>query len=76
MALFKPYKCTETQMKSLPVVDGQVIFTTDTNKIYMDDGGVRKAYTPEVPDSTKVFVSEDSDDPTAASGVWFVIDEK
>lgn len=60
MALFKPYKCLEAQLGQIPIVEGQVIFTTDTQKIYMDDAeGSRKEYTPEVPDATKVFIQKE-----------------
>ena len=76
MALFKPYKCTEDQLDSLPVVDGQLILTTDTNKIYMDDGDVRKIYTPEVPDSTNIFVSEKQPETAQDGDVWFILDKE
>ena len=59
MALFKPYKCLEAQLGQIPIADGQVIFTTDTNKIYMDDGAKRKEYTPEVPDTSKTFIQKE-----------------
>ena len=67
MALFKPYKCLEAQLDQIDVVDGQVIFTTDTNKIYMDDGAERKEYTPEVPDASKIFVQKEQPE-TARDG--------
>lgn len=36
MALFKPYKTTSAKIDSLPIKEGQLIFTTDTKKIYFD----------------------------------------
>ena len=36
MALFKPFKITENQLNSLPITAGQLIFTTDTKKIFFD----------------------------------------
>lgn len=44
MALFKPYRCLESQLDQLPITDGQVIFTTDTKEIYMDNEGERIGY--------------------------------
>lgn len=36
MAEFKPIKCTEAQMNSKAKSEGQIFFTTDTKKIYLD----------------------------------------
>lgn len=36
MALFTPYKILSTQLNSLPIQEGQLIFTTDTQEIYID----------------------------------------
>lgn len=36
MALFTPYKILSTKLNSLPIQEGQIIFTTDTREIYMD----------------------------------------
>lgn len=36
MAQFKPYKILSTQLASLPIVEGQLILTTDTNELYFD----------------------------------------
>lgn len=36
MALFKPYKILNSQLSSLPVREGQLIFTTDDKAIYLD----------------------------------------
>lgn len=41
MAKFKPYHCLQDQLSFLPVEDGQLIFTTDTNRIYADIEEVR-----------------------------------
>lgn len=38
MALFKPYKILESQLDQLPIQDGQVIYTTDSGKIFLDNG--------------------------------------
>ncbi len=39
MRNFIPYKIKENKLNSLPILDGQIIITTDTNKIYVDDNG-------------------------------------
>lgn len=44
MSVFKPIKCTSSQLNDLSIVDGQVIFTTDTNEIYSDNNGFRSKY--------------------------------
>lgn len=44
MAKFKPFRVLESQLNDLPIVDGQMIITTDTNKIYIDIDTVRKEY--------------------------------
>ena len=75
MALFKPYKCLEAQLGQIPVVDGQVIFTTDTNKVYMDDGAERKEYTPEVPDASKTFIQKEQPETARQGDVWMVVEE-
>ena len=36
MALFKPIKTTDTSLTSLAIKEGQLILTTDTNKLYFD----------------------------------------
>ena len=36
MALFKPFNIKENQINSLPISQGQLIFTTDTKKIFFD----------------------------------------
>ena len=36
MALFVPYKILSSQLNSLPIQEGQLIFTTDTQEIYID----------------------------------------
>lgn len=36
MALFTPYKISSTQLNSLPIKEGQLIFTIDTQEIYID----------------------------------------
>lgn len=36
MALFKPYKITSSRLNSLPIKEGQFIFTTDDQALYVD----------------------------------------
>lgn len=36
MALFKPFNIKENQINSLPISQGQLIFTTDTKRIFFD----------------------------------------
>ena len=36
MALVKHYKVLESQLSSLPIVEGQIIYTIDTKKIFLD----------------------------------------
>ena len=40
MAIFKPYKIQSSQLEDLPVVEGQFIATTDTQKLYLDKDSV------------------------------------
>ena len=54
MSVFKPIKCASSQLSSIAVVDGQLIFTTDTNEVYLDDNGFRQKYGSNI-DSSKVF---------------------
>lgn len=44
MSVFKPIKCTSSQLSSLAIVDGQFILTTDTNEMYLDNGTKREQY--------------------------------
>lgn len=50
MALFAPYKILSSKLNSLPIEEGQIIFTTDTKEIYIDiDNSTRtKLYTDSV----------------------------
>ena len=41
MSSFRPYKITSAKLSSLPVIDGQLIFCTDTGEVYVDDGTTR-----------------------------------
>ena len=36
MALFKPYKVLSSQLNSLPIIEGQLIITTDDGSLYLD----------------------------------------
>lgn len=42
MAKFKPFKVTSSQLKSLPIVEGQLIFVTDTFQTFLDIDGVTR----------------------------------
>ncbi len=71
MALFAPYKILSTQLNSLPIVEGQIIVTTDTQEIYFDitDTIRKKLYADNVKSltidgNTLVFTCE-----TATSGI-------
>lgn len=48
MALVKHYKVLESQLSSLPIVEGQIIYTTDTKKLYIDiNSNIREEYFPQ-----------------------------
>ena len=36
MSLFRPYKLTKTNITNLPISEGQCIFSTDTNELFLD----------------------------------------
>ena len=42
MAKFKPFKVTSSQLKSLPIVEGQLIFVTDTSQTFLDINGTTR----------------------------------
>jgi hypothetical protein len=42
MAKFKPYKILDSQLNSLSILEGQLIFTTDTKKIYIDTSNTER----------------------------------
>ena len=42
MAKFKPYKITASQLSSLPIVEGQLIFVTDKEAIYLDVSSTKR----------------------------------
>lgn len=44
MATFLPIRGTQSEIDATAIVDGQLLFTTDTNNIYIDNGTVRKKY--------------------------------
>ena len=59
MALFKPYKVINSQLNSLPIRAGQLIFVTDTQTLYVDiDGTTRIKVNGDV--ITKVAGIEDN----------------
>lgn len=72
MAKFKPYKILSSQLNSLPIVDGQLIVTTDTLDIYIDDGSKRtKLPSGSIGGGTSISISKEQPDlPTG--GIWFV----
>lgn len=43
-AIVKFYSTTSSQLNEIPQADGQIIFTKDTQIIYLDDEGVRLPY--------------------------------
>lgn len=43
-AIVKFYSTTSNQLNEIPQADGQIIFTKDTQIIYLDDEGVRLPY--------------------------------
>ena len=50
MATFKPIRGTNTRINAIPIVDGQILFSTELNEnsdsgvFYIDNGTVRKKY--------------------------------
>ena len=52
MAKVDFYRVTNSQLSSLSVRDGQLVFTTDTKKLYLDNNGIRL---PIAADSTVSF---------------------
>jgi sugar lactone lactonase YvrE len=41
MVKFKPYKIKSSQLNNLPIQEGQLIITTDTGKLYLDNDNER-----------------------------------
>ena len=39
---FKPYKKTKAEMQSIPIKEGQVIFTIDTKELYIDKSNTER----------------------------------
>lgn len=73
MALFKPYKVLSTQLSSLPVLDGQVIFVTDTQEIYLDSGDGRTLISSKTPN---VVMSAEEPEGLSAGDFWLVLSEE
>ena len=44
MSTFLPIRGTQTVIDATPIIDGQILFTTDTNNIYIDNGTIRTLY--------------------------------
>lgn len=66
MALFKPYRILHSQLNSLPIVEGQLIFVIDTKKIYLDVNSERIVF-GEMEIDTDSVVTQDQ--VGAANGV-------
>ena len=47
MDKFKPFMVTEAVKETIPIIDGQLIFATDTKRIYLDQNGIRGIYNTE-----------------------------
>lgn len=47
MNKFKPFMVTEAIKETIPIIDGQLIFATDTKRIYLDQNGIRGIYNTE-----------------------------
>lgn len=72
--IFKPYKILETQLSSLPIVAGQIIFTTDTKRIYLDvDNNTRIYFEGKV--STKTVASATEPTNLSEGDIWAVIEK-
>lgn len=59
-AIVKFYHTTQSKLAQLPVSDGNLVFVTDTKKMYLDINGNRLAYTdiqvlPEESDRTSIL---------------------
>ena len=74
MAIFKPYKGKESSLQNLPIEDGQIIFTTDTKKIYVDEAGVRICYIQE--DAMKTYVQNDEPQDAKNGDIWIITEEE
>lgn len=46
MAVFKPIRGTDTKIQNTAIVDGQILISTDTHKIYLDEGTTRSELSP------------------------------
>ena len=66
MALFKPYRILHSQLNSLPIVEGQLIFVIDTKKIYLDINSQRIPFGEGTIDTDSVVTQ---DQVGAAGGV-------
>ena len=69
----KMFKTTEKKANSISVQDGQLIFTTDTNKIYLDSDGKRECY---IHDNIKTYVSKEQPGAAKNGDVWLVIENE
>lgn len=73
MALFKPYKILSSQLDSLPIAEGQLIITTDTQSIYLDNAeGVRTLVGVAKGIDIKVSAEEPSE--ISEGDIWMVVE--
>ena len=71
MAVLKIYHTVEAKLPQLPVTDGNLVFTTDTCRIYMDINGLRLCY-----DTIKTIEKESDREFQVApiEGYYYVMD--
>lgn len=73
MAIFKPYRVLSSQLSSLPVLEGQLIFVVDTQEIYLDGGNGRTLISSKTPN---VVMSADEPEGLTAGDLWLVLSEE
>lgn len=71
--IFKPYRTLESQVSSLPIVAGQIIFTTDTKRIYLDIDSNTRIYF-EGKESSKITVSATEPTNMSSGDIWAIIE--
>ena len=72
MAQFKPYKVLSTQLSSLPIVEGQLVIVTDTQKIYLDSNAGRILISSA---DTNVVISATEPVGQNAGDLWLILTE-
>ncbi len=73
MAQFKPYKVLSTQLSSLPIVEGQLVIVTDTQKIYLDSNAGRILISSA---DTNVVISDTEPTEQNAGDLWLILTEE